>query len=172
VYALYILTRKRLFATSLSTELPKESFQDRHFWNAYGWEFTAISFIFINLFLKNFLTRKRTIKINNANSTGSHWNYMKYVRLVWPPAVTEQTLYSSGLYWLYKITILPRIQLCLSDPIVPFILCRRLVSIKIAFAMTIKKAQGQTLKRVGIYPPSPVFPHGQLFVAFSPNPFI
>jgi hypothetical protein len=34
-----------------------------------------------------------------------------------------------------------------------------------AFAMTINKAQGQTLKMVGIFLPKPVFTHGQLYVA-------
>ena len=33
--------------------------------------------------------------------------------------------------------------------------------------MTVNKAQGQTFERVGIYLPSPVFSHGQLYVAFS-----
>jgi len=33
--------------------------------------------------------------------------------------------------------------------------------------MTINKSQGQSLKNVGFYPPSPVFSHGQLYVAIS-----
>ena len=40
--------------------------------------------------------------------------------------------------------------------------------IKPAFSMTINKAQGQTLHRVGLYLPSPVFGHGQLYVALFP----
>jgi ATP-dependent DNA helicase PIF1 len=39
--------------------------------------------------------------------------------------------------------------------------------LKLAFAMTIHKAQGQTLSRVGIYLNSPVFACGQLYVSLS-----
>ena len=33
--------------------------------------------------------------------------------------------------------------------------------------MTINKAQGQSINNLGIYLPSPVFGHGQLYVALS-----
>lgn len=39
--------------------------------------------------------------------------------------------------------------------------------ISLAFSMTINKAQGQSLKHVGVMLPKPVFAHGQLYVALS-----
>jgi ATP-dependent exoDNAse (exonuclease V) alpha subunit len=33
--------------------------------------------------------------------------------------------------------------------------------------MTINKAQGQTMKTIGIYMPEPIFTHGQLYVTLS-----
>jgi ATP-dependent DNA helicase PIF1 len=63
---------------------------------------------------------------------------------------------------------IPRLSITPSDTErMPFILRRRQFPVRPAFGMTINKAQGQTLKMVGIFLPKPVFTHGQLYVAMS-----
>lgn len=67
-----------------------------------------------------------------------------------------------------KRIFLPRIPLCLSDDeMFPFQFKRKQFPIRLSFAMTVKKAQGQTIPNVGIYLPEPVFSHGQLYVTLS-----
>jgi ATP-dependent DNA helicase PIF1 len=48
-----------------------------------------------------------------------------------------------------------------------FKLQRRQFPIRLAFAMTINKSQGQSVDRVGLHLEQPVFSHGQLYVALS-----
>ncbi|KAG3027022.1 hypothetical protein PC123_g5738 [Phytophthora cactorum] len=48
-----------------------------------------------------------------------------------------------------------------------FRLRRKQFPVQPAFAMTISKAQGQTVQNLGLYLPTPCFSHGQLYVALS-----
>lgn len=63
-------------------------------------------------------------------------------------------------------TLIPRIDFITEDTM-PFAYKRRQFPLRVCYAMTINKAQGQSLKRVGIDLRTPVFSHGQLYVALS-----
>ena len=66
-----------------------------------------------------------------------------------------------------KVLILPRIPLRYGGTKFPFELVRLQFPIKIAFALTINRAQGQSAKKCGILLPMNVWTHGQIYVAFS-----
>jgi hypothetical protein len=62
---------------------------------------------------------------------------------------------------------IPRISLEPSNEQLPLKLRRHQFPVRLAFAMTINKSQGQSVKHVGLDLRTPVFSHGQLYVALS-----
>ena len=64
-----------------------------------------------------------------------------------------------------EIVFIPRIPLIPND--MPFEFKRLQFPVRLSFAMSINKAQGQSLKVAGLQLENPCFSHGQLYVACS-----
>ena len=62
---------------------------------------------------------------------------------------------------------LPRIPMTSEQPDLAVPLVRRQFPVRLAYAVTVNKSQGQTLDRVGLFLRDPCFSHGQLYVALS-----
>jgi ATP-dependent DNA helicase PIF1 len=66
-----------------------------------------------------------------------------------------------------KIVLVPRIPTFTKDTEYPFIMERLQFPVKLAFALTLDRAQGQSIEKCGILLPTSVWTHGQLYVALS-----
>ena len=63
--------------------------------------------------------------------------------------------------------LLPRIVLSTNEGELPIILKQKQFPIRLCFAMTVNKSQGQSFQIIGIDLRTPAFCHGQLYVALS-----
>jgi hypothetical protein len=106
------------------------------------------------------------ILVRNINPKIGLCNGTKLVITAFPGQYTIEAEIVSGTNRGNKV-ILPRINFLTNESDFPFEMRRRQFPIRLAYAMTINKAQGQSLRRVGIYLKHPVFSHGQLYVALS-----
>ena len=66
-----------------------------------------------------------------------------------------------------QLRTIPRIKLSSGEKDLTFTLTRKQFPIRLCFAMTINKSQGQSFESVGIDLRAPVFSHGQFYVAVS-----
>ena len=73
----------------------------------------------------------------------------------------------SGGQYNGQFRLLPRIKLTTLEGDLPFILTRKQFPIQLCFTMTVNKSQGQSLITTGVDLRTPVFTHGQLYVALS-----
>ncbi|XP_074355727.1 uncharacterized protein LOC141695378 [Apium graveolens] len=62
---------------------------------------------------------------------------------------------------------IPHMELAPSETRMPFKLVRKQMHLQICYAMTINKAQGQSLETVGLYLLKSCFTHGQFYIAIS-----
>ena len=66
-----------------------------------------------------------------------------------------------------QLRTIPRIKLSSGEKDLTFTLTRKQFPVRVCFAMTINKSQGQSFKQVGVDLRTPVFSHGQFYVAVS-----
>ena len=88
-------------------------------------------------------------------------------RLIYKRCLNNKLLVCSLMSHGGQEVLIPRIKF-IADPVTStFAWSRRQFPVRIAFAVTINKSQGQTLKEVGIWLRQPAFNHGQFYVAVS-----
>nr|GEV80540.1 DNA helicase [Tanacetum cinerariifolium] len=105
------------------------------------------------------------ILLQNINISGGLCNGTRLIVTQLLSKVIEARIIT-GIRISEKV-FLPRIPLINRDLQLPFIFKRKQFPIKLSYAMTINKRQRQSLERIGVFLPQPVFAHGQLYVALS-----
>jgi hypothetical protein len=112
------------------------------------------------LYLKPGIMLLRNLDIKNGICNGVRLKVVRITSSLLDCAICTGTF--SG-----KRVLIPKIKLEPSGDMLPFHFRRKQFPVRLSFAMTINKSQGQTFEKVGVHLEKPVFTHGQLYVAFS-----
>ncbi|GJU50580.1 DNA helicase [Tanacetum coccineum] len=103
--------------------------------------------------------------LRNINFAGGLCNGTRLIVKQLLPKVIEAQIIMGTM--VSQKVFLPRIPLTTKDPRTPFIFKRKQFSMKVCYAMTVNKLQGQSLKKIGVYLSEPVFGNSHLYVTLS-----
>nr|GEY24498.1 DNA helicase [Tanacetum cinerariifolium] len=102
--------------------------------------------------------RAPIILLRNLNLTGGLCNGTRMIVTQLLNKVIEARIITGNR--ISEKVFLPRISIINRDMEMPFLFKRKQFLVKISYAMTINKSQGQSLEKIGVFLSKPVFAHG------------
>jgi ATP-dependent DNA helicase PIF1 len=119
-----------------------------------------------NGFSRHILTLKPGIPLMLLRNINPREGLCNGTRLIFREAISAKLLRCT-ISRTGREVLIPRITFLPKEGLFPFHWARRQFPVRVAFAVTINKAQGQTMRHIGVWLRNPVFGHGQLYVAAS-----
>ena len=102
----------------------------------------------------------RNLDVSNGHCNGSRYRIMN----ITPRLIQARPLSSNNPNDFFFI---PRIPICTKENEFPWIIKRLQFPVRLAFAITFNRSQGQSLNKVGLLLPESLWTHGQLYVGVS-----
>ena len=119
-----------------------------------------------NGFPQHIITLKAGVPLMLLRNINPRQGLCNGTRLIYDKTIDSKLL-QCRIVGSDRVVLIPRITFIPKAGDYPFEWQRRQFPVRIAFATTINKSQGQSLKNVGVWLRGQVFGHGQLYVACS-----